>query len=81
MHLLDSDTLSHLHSGHPRVLANVRAVDDADIGTTIVTKIEILRARYDFVLKAADGEQLLRAQRWLDASEERLSKLLVVGFD
>ena len=62
MHLLDSDTLSHLHSGHPRVLANIRAVDDPDIATTIVTKIEILRGRYDFVLKAADGEQLLRAQ-------------------
>jgi tRNA(fMet)-specific endonuclease VapC len=81
MHLLDSDTLSHLHSGHPRVLANIRSIEDSEIGTTIVTKIEILRARYDFVLKAADGEQLLRAQQWLDVSEEQFSQMLVIGVD
>jgi tRNA(fMet)-specific endonuclease VapC len=81
MHLLDSDTLSHLYSGHPRVIANLRAVDDPDIATTIVTKIEILRARYAYVLKAANGEQLLRAQQWLAVSEEQLSQMLIVGFN
>lgn len=81
MHLLDTDTLTHLHAGHARVIANLRALDDPDAGTTIVTKIEILRARYDFVLKASDGNQLLRAQHWLEQSEQLLSGLLIVPFD
>ena len=81
MHILDSDTFSHLHAGHPLVVANLRAVDDPDIGTTIVTKIEILRARYDFVLKAASGDELLRAQQWLNVSEEQLSNTLIIPFD
>ncbi|MEO8496169.1 MAG: type II toxin-antitoxin system VapC family toxin [Planctomycetota bacterium] len=81
MHLLDTDTLTHLHAGHPRVVANLRALDDPEVGTTIVTKIEILRARYDFVLKASDGNQLLRAQHWLSQSEQLLAGLLIVPFD
>jgi tRNA(fMet)-specific endonuclease VapC len=56
MHLLDTDTLTHLHAGHPRVLDHLRALDDPEVGTTIITKIEILRGRFDFVLKAATGK-------------------------
>jgi tRNA(fMet)-specific endonuclease VapC len=81
MHLLDTDTLTHLHAGHPLVAANLRALDDPDVGTTIVTKVEILRARYDFVLKASDGNQLLRAQHWLVQSEKLLADLMVVPID
>lgn len=81
MHLLDTDTLTHLHAGHPQVVANLHALDDVEVGTTIVTKIEILRARYDFVLKASDGNQLLRAQHWLTQSEQLLAGLLIVSFD
>jgi tRNA(fMet)-specific endonuclease VapC len=81
MHLLDSDTLSHLHAGHPQVVANLRAVDDPEVATTIVTKIEILRARYDFLLKASDGNQLLVAQHWLLLSEELLTGLSIIPFD
>jgi tRNA(fMet)-specific endonuclease VapC len=81
MHLLDTDTLTHLHAGHPRAVANLRALEDPEVGTTIVTKIEILRARYAFVLKASDGDQLLRAQRWLEQSEQLLAGLLIVPFD
>lgn len=81
MHLRDSDTLSHLHGGHPRVVARLAALDDPEVGTTIVTKIEVLRARYEFVLKAADGEQLLKAQHWLLTSEMLLERILIVQFD
>jgi tRNA(fMet)-specific endonuclease VapC len=81
MHLLDTDTLTHLHAGHARVVANLRALDDPEVGTTIVTKIEVLRARYDFVLKASDGNQLLKAQHWLYQSEQLLAGLLIVPFD
>ena len=50
MHLLDTDTLTHLHAGHPQVIAHLRAVDDPVVGTTIITKSELLRGRIDFLL-------------------------------
>jgi len=81
MHLLDSDTISHLHAGHPRVVSNLKAVADSEVGTTIVSKIEILRARYEFVMKASDGQQLLNAQHWRQLSERLLAGMLVVPFD
>jgi tRNA(fMet)-specific endonuclease VapC len=51
------------------------------VATTIVTRVEILRGRFDFLLKAADGAQLQRAQHWLDQSEADLRKLPVVTID
>lgn len=81
MHLLDSDTLSHLHAGNPRVADCLRNTVDSETGTTIVSKIEMVRARCEFVMKARSGTQLLKAQRWLLLSEQLLAKLLVVPFD
>ncbi len=81
MHLLDTDTLTHLYAGHPRVINRLAELPDSSVGTTIITKIEILRGRFDFVLKAATGTELLRAQRLLTRSEERLTQILVVPVD
>jgi tRNA(fMet)-specific endonuclease VapC len=81
MHLLDTDTLTHLHAGHPAVVARLRTVEDPVVGTTIVTKSELLRGRIDFLLKAADGAGLLRAQQWFTRTEELLAQILVVPFD
>ncbi len=81
MHLLDSDTLAHLYAGHGTVVQRLRQCDDVEIGIAIVTKAEILRARCDFLLKAAGTDQLLRAQNWLERSEALLQQLLVVPFD
>jgi len=81
MYLLDTDTLTHLHAGQPRVIARLRELVDPDVGTTIVTKIELLRGRHDFLLKAATGDELLRAQRWLARTEELLAQILIVPFD
>jgi tRNA(fMet)-specific endonuclease VapC len=81
MHLLDTDTLTHLHAGHPRVVAHLQTLNDPVVGTTIITRIEVLRGRFDFVLKAATGAELLRAQQLLVRSEELLSQLLVVPID
>lgn len=81
MHLLDTDTLTHLHAGHPQVIAHLRAVDDPVVGTTIITKSELLRGRIDFLLKAATGAELLRAQQWFTRTEELLAQILIVPFD
>jgi tRNA(fMet)-specific endonuclease VapC len=81
MHLLDSDTLTFLHAGHGKVVERLHQCDDVEIGIAIVTKAEILRARCDFLLKASDTEQLMRAQNWLERSEALLQQLLILPFD
>lgn len=81
MHLLDTDILTYVHAGHPRVVERLRQLADPDVGTTIITKIELLRGRFDFVLKAASGSELLRAQQLLVRTEELLAQILIVPMD
>jgi tRNA(fMet)-specific endonuclease VapC len=81
MHFLDTDTLTYLHAGHPRVIERLRELADPDVGTTIITKIEILRGRFDFMLKAATGAELLRAQQLLARTEELLAQIIIVPLD
>ena len=81
MHLLDTDTLTHLHAGHRKVVESLRVLDDTDVGTTIITKIELIRGRMDFVLKAATGPELLRAQHLLTRTEELLEQIIIVPID
>jgi len=81
MHILDTDTLTHLHAGHPRVIARLRELADPEVGTTIITTTELLRGRFDFVLKAATGQELLAAQRLLQRTEELLAQVIVVPFN
>jgi tRNA(fMet)-specific endonuclease VapC len=80
MYLLDTDTLSALHRDNPYVIAHV-AQADTKVATTIITRIEILRGRIEFVRKAATGAEVLRAQQWLNRSEELLGLLEIVPFD
>jgi tRNA(fMet)-specific endonuclease VapC len=81
MVLLDTDTITHLHAGHSRVIEYLRKLDDPEIGITIITKIELLRGRFDFLLKAAGGSDLIKAQRWLTVTEALLEPLLIVPID
>ena len=81
MHFLDTDTLTHLYAGHPNVIRNLQKVDDPEVGTTIVTKIELLRGRYDFVLKASTGGDILRAQQLMARTEELLEQIKIVLLD
>jgi tRNA(fMet)-specific endonuclease VapC len=41
----------------------------------------LLRGRIDFLLKAATGAELLRAQQWFLRTEELLAQILIVPFD
>ena len=47
MHILDTDTLTHLHAGNSHVIEHLRKLDDPDVGTTIITKIELLTSLTD----------------------------------
>jgi tRNA(fMet)-specific endonuclease VapC len=81
MHLLDTDTLTHLYAGHPRVTEHLRQLADPDVSTTIITKIELLRGRFEFTLKVATGAELLRAQLLLTRTEELLAQIVIVPID
>jgi tRNA(fMet)-specific endonuclease VapC len=81
MHILDTDTLTHLYAGHPRVIDRLKNLEDPDVFTTIITKIELLRGRFDFLLKAATVNELIRAQQWLDRTEELLSQIVIIPLD
>ncbi len=81
MYILDTDTLSRLHAGDPRLRERQGRVDPSLIVTTAITRIEILQGRFDYLLKAADGADLLRAFGWLVRSEESLVRINILPID
>jgi tRNA(fMet)-specific endonuclease VapC len=81
MYLLDTDTLTHLHAGNSNVVERLRSVADEEVGISIITKVEVLRGRIDYLLKAETGEGLLKAQELLFRTEALLNDLLIVPVD
>ena len=83
------DELEQVLGGSVRDLSHAEIVDDEqrhggelfEVGTTVVTKIELLRGRFDFLLKAATAREVLRAQEWLLKTERLLGDILVIPFD
>ena len=80
MTLLDTDTLTLLLMGHRKVQQRLDAAED-DVVISIVTRIEVLRGRFDSVLKAANGAELQLAQLRLDDAELRLAVVPVISFE
>src|SRR5262249_22204304 len=78
MHILDTDTLSRLHAGDPRVQKHTARFNPQEVVTTVITRIEILRGRFAFVLNASDGKEVRRAKEWLRHSEDLLSQFAIV---
>ncbi len=81
MYLLDTDTLTHLHAGNSNVLARLKSVIDVEVGITIITKVEVLRGRINYLVKAESGVSLLKAQELLFRTETLLSELLIIPID
>jgi tRNA(fMet)-specific endonuclease VapC len=80
MILLDTDTFTLHHAGHVKVAE--RTSNAAEIPRlTIVTQIEALRGRQEALVKAEDGERLLRAQRLLMSTVQHLALFQIVPLD
>jgi tRNA(fMet)-specific endonuclease VapC len=75
MYVLDTDILTLLFAGHPRVLSRRDHVPSSEIAITVVTYIQSLQGRFQFLLKSATGEELLRAQSLLDLTKRSLSQV------
>jgi tRNA(fMet)-specific endonuclease VapC len=78
--ILDTDIATLHFYGHPGIAERIERTGD-EVATTIVSRIEILRGRFDSVLKAADANQLLIAQGRLADAERWLAGLPIVSFD
>jgi tRNA(fMet)-specific endonuclease VapC len=77
MVVLDTDTLTHLLHGHPRVVERASRFA-ADLFLTGVSRMEQLRGRFDAVFKAENGEALLQAQQRLIETENDLNRLPIL---
>lgn len=80
MILLDTDVFSLLLAGKESIVKRLSRAED-EIAITVITKVEVLRGRHDFLLKATDGSQLLSAQRLLNQIQNDLRSWNVVEFD
>jgi tRNA(fMet)-specific endonuclease VapC len=80
MFVLDTDTLSHLLRGHAKVAERHRQAT-RDVVITAATRIEMLRGRFDSVMKAEDGEKLVLAQERLVDTERDLEAFDVLPID
>jgi tRNA(fMet)-specific endonuclease VapC len=82
MLILDTDIVTLLHAGNPSIMRRVEQTRESEsIAITIVTRIEVLRGRFDYLLKAATTEQFLKAQRLLVYSEGRLDESPMLFLD
>ena len=81
MYLLDTDTLTYLYHGHSKVIEHLTTIKNSEVGITIITKVEVLRGRIDYLLKAETGVNLLKAQELFFRTDELLSQLLTVPID
>ena len=81
MHILDTDTFTFLFERHPRVQRALQEVDDPNVCTTVITRIEVLRGRFDFLFKAADASQFERAQGLLEQTDTFLMEIPILGMD
>ncbi len=79
MYLLDTDILTLLFRQHPKIHERLQLVAAEDlVARSIITRIQILQGRFDTVMKAANQDEWLRAQVWLDDTEHRLAELTII---
>src|SRR4051794_33926572 len=57
---------------HQRVVRRQQSETD-EVAITILSRIETLQGRFAMLLKAADGPELCRAQKWLDQTVSHLA--------
>jgi tRNA(fMet)-specific endonuclease VapC len=80
MILLDTDIMTPWLMGHPVVGKRVPETPDL-VATTVVSRIELLRGRFEYLLKSNDGAQIRTAQSRLEQTERQLAGSVVVPFD
>ena len=81
MIILDTDIVTLMHAGHPAIARNLEATGEVNIAITIVTLVETMRGRFDYLMKASTKDQFLQAQRLLQMSAQKLEEMPTIFLD
>jgi tRNA(fMet)-specific endonuclease VapC len=82
MIILDTDTVTLYALGHEKVGAKVDALGGPEqLAVAIITRMEILRGRFDSILKAADEGQLKLAMLRFQQATGLLDSFLTLQVD
>jgi tRNA(fMet)-specific endonuclease VapC len=81
MFVLDTDVVTLLHANNTSVVEHIERNKFEELRIAIVTRIEILRGRFEQLLKANTDRQFLYAQELLQATEVKLNKLPTLCLD
>ena len=80
MIIVDTDIVTLMHAEHPGIPRHLRS-NREPLAITIVSVIETLRGRFDFLLKASTKMQFLHAQKLLRISSQKLDELPTLFLD
>jgi len=79
MTIFDTDTFTHYSKGNAKIRERMDQVDEGEeFAVTLVTRMEVLRGRFDSILKAANEAQMKTAIERFRASEEMLMDFRLV---
>jgi tRNA(fMet)-specific endonuclease VapC len=79
MTILDTDILTHYALGHEKVGQKVNEAGGTEkLAVTVITRMEILRGRFESILKAADDRQLSLAMQRFQEAESLLNSFLTI---
>ncbi len=78
MFLLDTDIATLAYHNHPTILERIQNAD-RPVCLPIVTRLELMRGRIDAVIKAANVQELLRAEDALARTEAFCSGFAIVA--
>lgn len=81
LHALDTDHLSLILRGHPKIRERLTAIPPEQIAITIITAEEQLRGRLAQVSRATTGETRSLAYLYLRKAINDLAKLNVLDYD
>ncbi|NUO82693.1 type II toxin-antitoxin system VapC family toxin [candidate division KSB1 bacterium] len=81
LRILDTDTLSAYHRGHPEVVARYSALPLVLRAITVVTAEEVLRGRFAQINQAKKTEKLILAYDFLREAVVNLSRIRILRFD
>jgi tRNA(fMet)-specific endonuclease VapC len=82
MTILDTDILTHYALGNERVGHKVNEAGGPEqLAVTVVTRMEMLRGRFESILKAADDGQLRLAMQRFQEAEDMLNSFITLSVD
>ena len=81
LYVLDTDHLSLILRGHPKIRQCLTTIPPNEIAITIITAEEQLRGRLAQVSKANDGDSRSTAYRYLHQTISDLAKLRILNYN